>query len=320
LAWIPKQQNNASHTAFLLNRITSANIQSMNNRAARFIVFALLGIQTAFGAERTVLRDLEYARVGGTSLKLDLHRCGEQKGPLLLWVHGGAWRSGSKASMPLAELVCAGYPVASVEYRLSTVAQFPAQIHDLKAAIRFLRARGAEHGVDARVMVVAGDSAGGHLAALMGVSNGEEKLEGKIGRELDQSSDVQGVISFYGAGNLTTILSQSTPHGLKVRVPALDLLLGGQPDANQELADLARLASPVFHVDKSDPPLLLLHGDQDPQMPINQAHELEAAYKKAGAKVRFEVVHGAGHGGKVFYDAERLEIVKAFLSAIKLKQ
>ena len=278
----------------------------------RLIVPALLCIQMTFGDERTVLTDLEYARTGEISLKLDLHRCGEQKGPLLLWVHGGAWRSGSKSSMPLNELVCAGYPVASVDYRLSTVAKFPAQIHDLKAAIRFLRARGTEYGVDARAIVIAGDSAGGHLAALAGVSNGEEQLEGKIGMHLDQSSDVQGIISFYGAANLTTILSQSTPHGLNVRVPALELLLGGQPDAQPELA---RLASPVFHVDKSDPPLLLLHGDQDPQMPINQAHELEGAYKKAGAKVRLEVVHGAAHGGKVFYDAEHVEIVKVFLAA-----
>ena len=283
----------------------------MKSNAAYLTMLVLLCFQTASRSEQTVLKDLEYARIGENSLKLDLHRCGEQKGPLLLWVHGGAWKSGSKSSMPLPELVCAGYPVASVDYRLSPVAKFPAQIHDLKAAVRFLRARGNEHGIDARVIVVAGDSAGGHLAALVGVSNGERNLEGEIGLHLDQSSDVQGIISLYGAANLTTILSQSTPHGLKVRVPALDLLLGGQPDA---LPELAQLASPVFHVDNNDPALLLLHGDQDPQMPINQAHELHGAYKKAGAKVQFEVVHGGAHGGKVFYDAERLEIVKRFLA------
>lgn len=286
----------------------------MKYPAPRIFVLALVGIQTVFGAQRTMLKDLEYARIEETGLRLDLHQCGQQKGPLVLWIHGGAWRSGSKASMPLNDLVCAGYPVASVDYRLSPVAKFPAQIHDLKAAVRFLRARGAQHGIDARVIVVAGDSAGGHLAALVGVSNDEEKLEGTVGMHLDQSSDVQGIISFYGAANLTTILSQSTPHGLKVRVPALELLLGGQPDAHQEVAELARLASPVFHVDKSDPPLLLLHGDQDPQMPINQAHELHGAYKKAGARAHFEIVHGAAHGGKIFYDAERLEIVKTFLA------
>jgi dipeptidyl aminopeptidase/acylaminoacyl peptidase len=93
-------------------------------------------------------------------------------------------------------------------------------------------------------------------------------------------------------------------------VPALDLLLGGQPDA---VPELARLASPVFHVDSHDPPLLLLHGDQDPQMPINQSLELLGAYKKVNAPVQLELVHGAGHGGAMFYNAERLEVVKKFL-------
>jgi len=87
-------------------------------------------------------------------------------------------------------------------------------------------------------------------------------------------------------------------------------LLGGQPDA---LPALARLASPVFHVDRHDPPLLLLHGDQDPQMPINQSHELCGAYKRVSAPVQFEVVNGAAHGGAAFYDVERMTIVKKFL-------
>ena len=94
-------------------------------------------------------------------------------------------------------------------------------------------------------------------------------------------------------------------------MPALDLLLGGPPEAFPEAA---RLASPVFHVDPRDPPLFLLHGDQDPQMPINQAHELHGAYKKAGCDVRFEVVHGAGHGGPQFYDEERRRLVQQFLA------
>jgi acetyl esterase/lipase len=149
------------------------------------------------------------------------------------------------------------------------------------------------------------------LAALVGVSNASSELEGQVGSDPAESSAVQGIISFYGAANLTTILKQSTPHGLSVRVPALDLLLGGQPE---DLPSVTRLASPVFHVDKHDPPLLLLHGDQDPQMPINQAHELYGAYKEVHAQVQFEVLHGAGHGGSVFYDPERIRIFKRFLS------
>jgi acetyl esterase/lipase len=212
--------------------------------------------------------------------------------------------------MPLQALVAEGYPVASVDYRLSTEARFPAQIHDIKAAIRFLRGHARDLGVSGESILVAGDSAGGHLAALVGVSNNQPELEGEIGADRVQSSGVQGIISFYGGSNLTTILKQSTPHGLSVRVPALDLLLGGQPEASPELA---KLASPVFHVDRNDPPLLLLHGDQDPQMPVNQALELCGAYEKAGAPVDLEIVHGGAHGGAVFYDEARMAVVKRFL-------
>ena len=95
-----------------------------------------------------------------------------------------------------------------------------------------------------------------------------------------------------------------------MRVPALDLLLGGQPE---DVPELARLASPVFHLDRRDPPLLLLHGDQDPQMPINQALELYGAYQKLKLPVQLEVVHGAAHGGAAFYDVERMAVVKKFL-------
>jgi dipeptidyl aminopeptidase/acylaminoacyl peptidase len=127
---------------------------------------------------------------------------------------------------------------------------------------------------------------------------------------LSTSSDVQAIVSYFGASNLTTIIAQSTPFGLNVRRPALDRLLGGQPDA---VPDLAKLASPVLHVDKGDPPLLLLHGDQDPQMPINQAHELEGAYEKLGLNAQLHVVHGAGHAGSVFYEGQNLRRAVEFL-------
>jgi acetyl esterase/lipase len=120
-----------------------------------------------------VIRDIEYARAGEQGLKLDLHvPSGKRRPPLIVWVHGGAWRSGSKSSMPLGKLVEDGYAVASVDYRLSTQAKFPAQIHDLKAAIRFLRGHGGKWSVPSKKIVIAGDSAGAHLAALVGVSNG----------------------------------------------------------------------------------------------------------------------------------------------------
>lgn len=265
---------------------------------------------TSFDGYRRI-KDILYAEVDGHRLLLDLYLPEKEPNPpLIVWVHGGAWRQGSKVPMPLIELVKSGLAVASVDYRLSPVARFPAQIHDLKAAIRYLRASEAKWGISTKCLAIAGSSAGGHLAALVGVTNNQKELEGRVGDHLDQSSAVQAIVDYYGPTNLLTILSQSTPHGLSVRVPALELLLGGPPDKQSELA---RLASPVFHVDPQDPPLLLMHGDQDPQVPINQAHELHGKYKAHKLPVRFEVVHGAAHGGEAFFDEERNAIVQEFL-------
>ena len=278
--------------------------------AALGLCISLLCAALTSHAAPKVQRDVKFASVGETPLLLDLYLPAAPARGLIVWVHGGAWRAGSRSSVDLAAMTARGWAVASVDYRLSPVAKFPAQVHDIKAAIRYLRAHAAGLGFPASPIVVAGSSAGGHLAALVGVSNGHEQLEGKVGAELATSSDVQGIVSLYGASNLTSILAQSTPHGLSVRVPALDLLLGAQPDKAPELA---RLASPVFHVGSSDPPLYMLHGDQDNQMPINQSHELEAAYAEQRLTVRFEVVHGSGHGGPAFSTDARLDAIDAFL-------
>ncbi len=281
------------------------------------LLIALMAHRFAVGAEATVQTDLISATIGDIELKLDLHlppngiSQGDQ--PLIVWVHGGAWRAGSKSDLPLAALAAGGYPIASVDYRLSTTAKFPAQVHDLKAAIRYLRGNSKKLGIHADRIVIAGSSAGGHLAALVGTSNGSRDLEGTIGDDLRQSSAVQGIVSFYGMSNLTTILDQSTPHGLKVRVPALDLLLGGQP---KDQPELARLASPVFHVSAASPPLLLFHGDQDPQAPINQSHELQGKYEEAGLHCDFVVLHGSAHGGKEFFDDQRLAILRKFMGQL----
>jgi acetyl esterase/lipase len=263
------------------------------------------------GVSYKKLAEIPYAAAGEHKLFLDLYLPNPAgHAPLIVWVHGGAWRAGGRSEMPLAALVEQGFAVASVDYRLSPVAKFPAQIHDIKAAVRFLRAKQSEYGFDAKLVAVAGSSAGAHLAALAGVTNAHAGLEGSIGEHRGESSEFQAIVSYFGASNFTTILKQSTPHGLNVRVPALELLLGGSLEA---VSELARLASPIFHVDSNDPPLLLLHGDQDPQMPINQSHELQGRYDELGLPVQLEVVHGAAHGGAAFYDAKRTALVKAFL-------
>lgn len=262
---------------------------------------------TAYAETQT---DLEYAVVDGHSLRLDLHRPQAEKAPLIVYVHGGAWRAGSKSDVPIAALLQHGYAIASVDYRLSTQARFPAQIHDIKAAIRFLRAKSASLGIQTEKIAIIGSSAGGHLAALTGVTNGHSVLEGRIGTHLDQSSDVACIVSFYGASNLQSILSQSTPFGLSVRIPALKLLLGDVPEKTPALA---QLASPVVHLDRGDPPLLLLHGDADPQMPPAQSTELARAYEAKSLRVTHITLPGSKHGGAEFYDDEHMKSVADFL-------
>jgi len=252
-----------------------------------------------------------FAQVGDHPLVLDLYLPAAPPKGVIVWIHGGAWRAGSRANPALKGMTAHGWAIASVDYRLSGIAPFPAQSHDVKAAIRYLRAHAEKLGIPTTPFVVSGSSAGGHLAAIIGVTNNSIPHEGTIGGNLDQDSSIQAIVDLYGASNLTTILKQSTPHGLSVRQPALDLFIGGQP---ADVPAAAQLASPVFHVDAHDPPLYLSHGDQDPQMPINQAHELHGVYKSHGLPVHFEVKHGSAHGGAAFQDEAELARIDAFLT------
>ncbi|HVJ84698.1 MAG TPA: alpha/beta hydrolase [Caulifigura sp.] len=256
-------------------------------------------------AAEPVQKNIEYARVGERVLALDLYSPdAKDPAPAIVWIHGGAWRSGSKDDVPVKRWIESGFAIASVDYRLSPEAPFPAQAHDIKSAIRYLQAHARGLRIDPDRIVIAGSSAGAHLAALVGVSNGVPELEGSIGTPATKPAQVRAIVSFFGASNLQTILSQSTEHGLSVRVPALKLLLGGSQD---EKSDLAKLASPVAHVDANDPPLWLIHGDADPQMPIEQSRELESKYRSAGRLVTFEVIVGGKHGGKEFFEDARLD-------------
>jgi len=278
------------------------------------IAFLLVAPGPAAAQAPRAKRDLVYATVDGKTLTLDLYMpVAGATPPLLVWIHGGRWMNGNKDDVH-TELVEHGIAIASVDFRQSTEARFPAMVHDIKAAIRFLRAKASDYGYRADRIAIAGTSSGAHLAALVGVTNGDKELEGTVGGFGGQSSAVQAIVSYYGASNLTTILAQSTPYGVGVRTPALKNLLGALPEENRELA---KLASPVMHVDRSDPPLLLLHGDQDPQMPINQSHELQGAYERLHLDVFFDVVHGAGHGDgdrePLFFSKERVDRAVAFL-------
>ena len=242
----------------------------------------------------TALRDLIYAVPDGRPLTLDLYLPpGTGPRPLVIWVHGGAWYEGSKEYCPAKPLTDRGYAVASINYRLSHQALFPAQIHDCKGAVRWLRARAAEYGLDAGRVGAWGDSAGGHLVALLGTSGDVPELEGDSGGNLDQSSRVQAVCDWYGPTDMLQM--SAAPSEIDHDAPdSAEARLFGGPI--HEKRDLARLANPITFLRPDAPPFLIVHGDRDPIVPLHQSEILARALRASGVPVTFLTVAGAGHG------------------------
>lgn len=257
-----------------------------------------------------VLKDLPYVTGGHARQKLDLYLPQEPKGPLLVYIHGGAWWGGSKDGAYNLELLDKGYAVASVEYRFSQDEVFPAQIQDCKAAVRWLRAHAKEHGYDPERIAVCGDSAGGHLTALMATTGDTREFD--VGENLDQSSAVTCGIDYYGPTDFVTWQPASDDPMIQRggKGSCLEQLFGGPTD--EKLA-LAKQASPVTWVTKGDAPLLVLHGTEDPLVKVRQSELLVADYKEAGVEVELDVIEGAGHGGPRFSEAPRRSRIHEFL-------
>ncbi len=251
-----------------------------------------------------VERDLAYVPSGHERQKLDLYRPEKGKAPLplIVWVHGGGWQGGNKDRPPGLWLVKKGYALASINYRLSQHATFPAQIEDCKAAIRYLRANAKKYGLDPNHVGVWGASAGGHLVALLGTTADLKELD--VGGNKDQSSRVQAVVDFFGPADFQSLSRNS--EGARGPVARL---LGGPPGENKEKA---KLASPLAHVNKDAAPFLILHGDQDKTVPLRQSQLLADALKKAGVEVRLIVLEGAGHSGEAFGRPEQRQAIEDF--------
>ena len=266
--------------------------------------------QAALPANVKLLRDVEYAKVGEKSLALDLYLPDHPAGTkmaLVIWVHGGAWRAGSKNPTPAVALLRDGLAVASISYRFSQAAKFPAQINDCKGAVRFLRANAAKYGLDPNAFGAWGSSAGGHLVALMGTAGDANDLEGDVGGNVGVSSHVQAVCDFFGPTDFLAMkgLAGTIQH-MSADSPESQLL--GVPVA--EIPALARKASPTTYVSKDDPPFLIVHGDRDMTVPYQQSELLHEALTRAGVASELYIVKGAGHGG--FRDPAVPEKVRAF--------
>ena len=242
-----------------------------------------------------ILRDLAYIHDGHERQKLDLYLPGQNEGdlplPLIIWVHGGAWRAGSKQNCRSARFLRHGYAAASINYRLSQHAIFPAQIEDCKAAIRFLRANAGKYNIDPDRIGVWGSSAGGHLVALLGTAGDVKQFD--KGPNLHVSSRVQAVCDFFGPTDLTKMSDFESTMDHDAPDSPESQLIGGPVQKNKEACGRV---NPITYVSKDDPPFLICHGDKDMLVPHNQSVLLNAALNKAGVNVKFHTVKGGGHG------------------------
>lgn len=260
-------------------------------------------------------RNIPYVENGHANQVLDLFLPTEPSGdplPVVIWIHGGAWLGGSHATPFALNLVNDGFAVASIQYRFSAHAKWPAQAHDCKAAIRFLRANAEKYNLDADRFAVGGESAGGHLAALVGTSGDVPELEGDLGHT-GVSSRVHAVVDLFGPTDLTLMGKQSGPRSM-IQHDAPNspesLLLGGPV---QERLDLAKTANPLTYIDKNDPPFLILHGDNDQLVPLGQSAILAKALIDAGVDVSMDTIAGAGHGGPQFSSPASRRLIQQFL-------
>ncbi|MCO8124490.1 alpha/beta hydrolase [Stieleria sp. TO1_6] len=266
----------------------------------------------ADAAEIQVQRDLVFAEVDGQKLKLDLYLPTEHKRPpLVVWIHGGGWRAGSKNKASIKAIVPQGYALASISYRFTDKAIFPAQIFDCKAAIRWLRANADRYGYSADWIAVAGSSAGGHLALLAGVSGDVGSLEGTVGGNLDQSSRVQAIIDYFGPSDFV-LRGKTQPSRAYTDVSGSFALLGGQSGSKLD-SKIERDASPSHYVSADDPPLLIFHGQQDQVVLMDQSERIKQCYDDAGLPSQLVVLEAAGHGGGVFFRGQPLKSLIEFL-------
>ncbi len=233
----------------------------------------------------TVENDVKYCTMDGVELKMDVYYPSENSGrfAVTMYVHGGGWSSGDKSKgaggLEIPELQKAGFLVVSVNYRLAPEYQFPAMIEDVKCAVRYLRAHANEYNLDPNRIGVFGGSAGGHLVSMLGTT--DESAGFDVGEYLDRSSRVQAVVDMFGPADLTVDFE------------------GGGETVRRAFGDFDfALASPVTYVTADDPPFLILHGEEDSLVPIEQSEELLAKLQAAGVPAELVPVANAGHGFK----------------------
>jgi acetyl esterase/lipase len=272
--------------------------------------------------EPRIVRDVEYARVGNLPLQLDLYvPPTKEPHPLVVWIHGGAFLRGDKARIfwtPLPGLTQKGYAVASVNYRLSSQAVFPALVQDVKAAIRWLRANAARYELKADRIVVAGESAGGYLSVMLGTTGGVESLEDLTMGNPRESSRVQGVVDFFGPSDFLQ-MDAGAPRSCQEPMVHNDpqspesRLLGCKL---QDCPDKVKSANPITYVTRDDPPFLIFHGTSDCLVAPNQSQLLSTALKRVGVRCTLHLLPNLAHADPRFVSPDTEKLVNDFLSSI----
>jgi acetyl esterase/lipase len=252
-----------------------------------------LQAQSALGAEEpkvTTEKDIVYTRAGTSELKLDVMRPADGEGllPAVVVIHGGAWRAGNKSDVRpiLPDFVRNGYVAVAPQYRFCPKETFPAQIRDVKAAVRWLKSNAGKYRVDPDRIGAIGFSAGGHLALMLGLTGPDDRLDGD-GSATSPDSRVKAVVNYFGP---TDLAAKDIPD---VSKPLVKDFLGGTP---QEKPEAAAKASPLTYVSKDDAPVLTFQGTKDPLVPYTQAIKLAEAMSSAGVPGRVELILGAQHG------------------------
>lgn len=244
--------------------------------------------------------DIPYADNENPRQQLDLYlpkkRSSDKPLPVIVFIHGGGWKGGDRKGglRNVAPYVASGdYAGVSVGYRLTNEAQWPAQIHDCKAAIRWIRGNAKEYNLDPDHIAVWGSSAGGHLVSILGTSGDVPALEGRLGSYTKLSSRVQAVVNYYGPEDFVTMVDQPSIMDRTTQDYPEALLIGGRV---QDMADAAKNASPVTYVSKDDPPFLTAHGSKDPLVPFAQATEIHSKLKAASVPSVLLTMKDGGHG------------------------
>ena len=284
-------------------------------------VIAALGLTNTQAAQNDspdtkyqVQKNITFKQVDSKDIKLDIYlpKTNQQtKHPLLVWVHGGAWKRGSKDAIPsknpllLHSVLQAGYALASVDYRLSGEASFPAPVQDVNDAINFLHQHAEDYNLKADELVMMGRSAGGHLAGFIGATNAAYD---KVDFYTQPNYKVKAVVSFFGP---TDLLAMGTKGGKKVGPrSSVSMFLGSAPTDNPELA---KQASSTSYINANSPAYIQLHGDEDKRVPLSQSEALKALLDQYDVDNELYVEKGVGHSARIFDSEKYVPTVMAFL-------